>query len=518
MQERYTKNYINIYLWRTISLVSGFLSLLIVVPHLSDNPELYGIYSFCISFTLYLTYADIGFLGAGQKYAAEEFTRGNRTKEMEILGFTGAILLIMILPFSFALIYFSFYPDLLISGLSAEGHRIAGDIFLIIGVFTPIQLILQRLMQSILIIRVKDYISLRIDIVFNFIKIISVFYFFSENNYRVVGYYLFITFMTILSSLIIAFIIKKEENYNYFQLIKSIKLSRKYYTLTKKLAFSSMFLTVGWVIYYELDLIIIGKWFGPREVAIYAIGFTFLNFLRTLWNIVFAPYTQRFNHFVASNSIIDMKILTERIIKYTFPLCVIVTFVLVVAGKDLVYLWVGHEYSTAGLILQILVIGTVFGFVSRPASYYFIAKTKYHYLYTLAFVLPIVFIIGIVVFVPNIGIKGFAVSKTVAVSVGFIIALIGISEIVNPFKVMRKWTLQIIVFIIVTVFIQPKLLAYFFPFPQKNETDLLFLMIIIGSYILIAYGAILLTKKQLRDELKSIIYKKYTQIKRMKSL
>ena len=83
MDKNLTKNYINIYFWRSISIISGFLSLLIVVPHLSNNQELYGIYAFCISFSMYLTYADIGFLGAGQKYAAEEFAKGNRDEEIK---------------------------------------------------------------------------------------------------------------------------------------------------------------------------------------------------------------------------------------------------------------------------------------------------------------------------------------------------------------------------------------------------------------------------------------------------
>lgn len=99
MKRFYRSNYLKIYLWRSISIISGFLSLLIVVPHLSDNAELYGIYSFCVAFTLYLNYGDFGFLGAGQKYAAEAYARGNHDEEIKILGFTGVILILMIIPF-----------------------------------------------------------------------------------------------------------------------------------------------------------------------------------------------------------------------------------------------------------------------------------------------------------------------------------------------------------------------------------------------------------------------------------
>ena len=117
MQKQYIKNYLKIYFWRFISILSGFLSLLIVVPHLSNNIELYGIYSFCISFTLYLTYADIGFLNAGQKYAAEAYAKNNRKEEVQILGFTAAILLLMVAPFSIAMIYFSFNPNIIINNI-----------------------------------------------------------------------------------------------------------------------------------------------------------------------------------------------------------------------------------------------------------------------------------------------------------------------------------------------------------------------------------------------------------------
>ena len=63
---------------------------------------------------------------------------------------------------------------------------------------------------------------MRIDVFFNIIKIIFVFYFFSEGSYRIVDYYLFITLITITSSIIILFKIKKEEDYDFKLLFKSI--------------------------------------------------------------------------------------------------------------------------------------------------------------------------------------------------------------------------------------------------------------------------------------------------------
>jgi O-antigen/teichoic acid export membrane protein len=500
----YSKNYIKIYFWKFISIVSGFLSLLIVVPHLSNDIELYGIYTFCISFTLYLSYADIGFLSAGQKYAAEEFTRGNRSEEIKILGFTGAILLLMILPFSIAMIYFSFHPELVINDLSSEGREIAGSIFLIIGILSPFQVIIQRLVQSILIIRIKDYISLRIDISFNILKIASVFFFFAKDRYLVVEYFLFISLMTVFSSLIVLAIIHKSENYDFIKLLKSIRLSKKYYIITKKLAFSSLFLTIGWLIYYELDLIVIGKWFGPHEVAIYAIGFTFLNFLRTLWNTVFSPYAQRFNHFAGNENMLEMKTLITKIIDYTFPLCILTTLVLLLGAKYIVLFWVGQEYFNSIIILQLLIIGTGFGFITQPSSYYFIAKLKYRFINILAIILPTLFFLGVVILTPTMGIRAFALSKSIALLAAFIISIKGLSLIIAPMKIMGKWIINLVIISSVLILFLPNLLNFLYKNPVKNSTQLVSLILILGIIIGLSYLVILLTKEQQRNDLKVI--------------
>ena len=66
----------------------------IVIPYLTSEPEIYGIYTVCISVSIFLAYADLGFLSAGQKYAAEYFAKGKRQEEIKVIGFTTFILLV----------------------------------------------------------------------------------------------------------------------------------------------------------------------------------------------------------------------------------------------------------------------------------------------------------------------------------------------------------------------------------------------------------------------------------------
>ena len=163
---------------------------------------------------------------------------------------------------------------------------------------------------------IYDYISLKIDVIFNFIRIFSVFFFFKVGSYLIVEYFLFSSFLTLISAFIILLIIRKSEKYDFKFLFYSLRFTKKYYIKTKKLAYSSLFLTIGWFLYYEMDLIIIGKLFSPSKVAIYAVAFTFLNFLRSLWNTVFSPYAQRFNHYEGNESLNEMRNLINKIVYY----------------------------------------------------------------------------------------------------------------------------------------------------------------------------------------------------------
>tara|TARA_B100000767_G_scaffold224468_1_gene213556 strand:+ start:3648 stop:5189 length:1542 start_codon:yes stop_codon:yes gene_type:complete len=486
MKKSFTSNYINIYLWKTISIVTGFISLLIVLPRLSNNLELFGLYSFCISLTIYLTYSDLGFLGAVQKYAAEYFALGDSETEIELLGFMTILLVIMIIPFSIFMIFLSFNPSLVISDISNDATFIASQFFLIMAIFFPIQIILQRLSQSILIIRVKDYIGLKIDVFANMIKILSVFYFFSNNTYLIVEYFFFITLITIVSQLYILFQIKKSENYDFLKLINSIKFSKKYYNISKKLAFSSFALTFGWLIYYELDLILIGNLFGVKEIGIYAVAFTFLNFLRSLWNSVFLPFAQRFNHFVAENSFIKIKELLNNLIDYTFPLSILITVTLFLSIEKLIIFWVGVDYIESILILQILVIGVFFTFINLPASHYFSALTKYNYIYALAVMFPTVFLVSIFITYSDFGLNSIAISKSFTNLIAFVISFIGIIKFID-FKIFFRWLFPVTLVLIFYHFGFTTLLNFFFIENYKSSFLLFKLICFLISTFIISY-------------------------------
>ncbi len=495
-------NYFKIYFWRVLSIMSGFLSLVIVVPHLSTQPNLYGIYVFCISFALYLTYTDIGFLRAGQKFAAEELSKNNQMEEIGITGFTIFLLILFFLPFSVFIVYLSIEPEVILSELNPENKAIVSELLLIIGLLLPIQVILQRLVDFILTIRLMDYLSLKINITLNVIKIFSVFYFFKDDNYLLTEYYLFITILSIVGSLISITLINKVINYDFLLLFKSLKLSGKYYQKGKMLAFSSFGLTLSYIAYHELDLIIIGKLFGIQEVAIYAIGFAFLNFVRNLWNILYSPFVQRLNHFSGQGFIDKIEAMLSKITEYTLPLYVVLVTVLVLGADYLVIYWVGEDYYSSIIILQMLMASTLLGVVIRPASYYFISCLKYKYINLQAVILPLIFYLVVFLTSNKLGVVSIAVAKIAVSVVRSMIAIKGISGLFSLSGIINRSAFPLIIFSILAYYFLPKLIRLVFVEPQKNTANLVIYLVFLSIVVIISYFLIIFSSKERRFELK----------------
>ena len=152
-QNSYTFNYLKIYFWQGISIVLNLLSMFIVIPSLTENPSIYGIYIVCISANIFLTYADIGFAGAGYKYDAESFARKNLEEEIEIVGFIGFILFLFVILFALAITSIAFNQRILINNLNDTSEiNIASKLLFILAIFSP-TIIFQRILEIIYGIR-----------------------------------------------------------------------------------------------------------------------------------------------------------------------------------------------------------------------------------------------------------------------------------------------------------------------------------------------------------------------------
>ncbi|BFM42305.1 hypothetical protein CFS9_09460 [Flavobacterium sp. CFS9] len=459
----------------------------IVVPYLTSEPTIYGIYSVCISFSIFLAYADLGFMGAGQKYAAEYFAKGDEANEIKVIGFSIFILLIFLGLFSVGFFILSQQPEILVKGINtATQHKIASLLLLILAIFTPTTL-LQRLLQMIFGIRMEDFIVQRTNILGSIIKIISVLWFFKKGNYDIVGYFLFTQVVNFVITVIALYIAKKKYNYNFKFLFYSIRFSKEIFKKTKGLAFASLFITISWILYYELDSVAIGKILGANQVAIYAIGLTVLSFFRSILGILFSPFNVRFNHFVGIGDENALKSFYLQIVSILAPVVVFPILVIAILSSSIVLTWVGNDYLQSIEVVQCLVLCNIFAFVTYPTNSMLIAKEKQKVLYFVNALLPFVFWTGIVFTVNFLGVKSFAIFKLVAflVSALFLLRLMIIYLELDLLTAIKKIFVPMflpVLILIMTAFFIRSYLPH-----EKSKMNLLIVALVMGCLIIMAF-------------------------------
>ena len=507
MQTSYTINYMKIYFWQGISILMNFLSMLIVIPRLSDNPVIYGIYVVCISANMFLTYADLGFASAGYKYASEFVAKNDLEGEIKIVGFIGFLLLLFVILFSIIVSVISLNPSLIITNInSAIEHDIASKLLLTLALFSPF-IIIQRIVSIIYGIRLEQYMIQRIMIGANILKVFSVFYFFQSASYDIVGYYLFCQIVNLSAIITCLILVRTRYDISLFKLFGAFKYSKYAYNKTKALAFGSLFRIITWIMYFELDVFVIAKYFGAESVAQYAIGFMILSFFRTIFGVLFAPFNARFNHFIALNDKTGLRTIFKNTIIVTLPIVVFPIVSLLVLMEPIMNTWVGSYYDNSVLIAQFLIFVYIFASFNFPTSILITAQEKIKAIYITSAILPIVHWTGIILMVSQFGILSFAMSKFIAMLLNSILLLYFVMKSVS--LSIKELMVGIIVPIILPIMILISILIYLSPLMpvEKNSYNLMIVVFTGGLTSFIAILAYSVFSRHFRKYVLALIIK-----------
>lgn len=410
----YSKNYAKIYIWQAISILLGFASLFVVVPFISSNKILFGVYSVCTSLTIFFSYADLGFLSVCVKYASECFVRNEKDNEIKVVGFTTFIMGAIFMIIALGVVILAIFPQLLIPELTigSDMYNITRSLLMILAISCPI-IICQRILDVIYSVRVENFKYQRIAVVGSAIKILSVLYFFTEGHYRLVEYY---TFLQIVSFcvVIVNMIYIRKYGYSVSLFIKSIRYDSVIFSLVRKLGATSLVITLANLIYYEFDQVAISNLLGIEAVAIYGVAKSLFQLTNTFCSLVYSPYISRYNHFVGLNDYQGLCSFVNRIIEYTAPIISIPLICLSLNSKPFIISWVGEQYVESSIIAVFLVLNYVANFIRDPISSYFVATENNMKLLMCHLLLPIIFWIGVIFTVHHLGLVSFALFKVIA--------------------------------------------------------------------------------------------------------
>ncbi len=477
--------YINIYIWQALSILFNFAAVFIVTPFISSQPNLYGIYSIIIAAYLFLSYADFGFLGAGMKYAAEYFAQNKQKEEIEIIGFTGAVFLMFSSLYSIGILILSFNPAMLVSGMTeAVEIAVAQKLLIILALSSP-ALVFQRLIQIIFGIRLQDFMFHRILIIANIVKLTSAFFFFSNGKYMLVEYFLF-SQVCLFAAVFAGFmLLQRSLDYSVVDLFKSFRLTKKMYQKTRKLAFTSIFLTISWILYYELDTFAIAKMFGVRSLSIYAIGLTIISYFRSFFGTIFTPFIARFNHFIGLNDKEGLKLFFVKVIVLFLPLTIFPVITLYLTIDNFILSWVGDKYIASISIAGVLVMSYIFSFLIYPAGILILADERTKVLYFTSALQPIVFWMGIFLTKDYLGLHSFAYFKFCAIFFEAIVYTFIIVDFLNVsfFKFVKQLFYPLLVPLGVVIFLSLYFKSHLSSTPGKMNLLFYFVAICVLNLI-----------------------------------
>ena len=406
-----------------ISVSVNFLSMFIVTPMLTKQPVVYGIYMVCISTTIFLSYADLGFLGAAAKFSSEFFARKEFNKEVKLLGFVSFILLCGAIIYTALLLVVAYNPSIIIKNISDPSQlTLARKLLIIMAISAPL-IIFQRCIQVLFSVRLEDYIIQRFNIGISLLKIASVYYFFRGSNNNIVGYFLFSQSMLLISTAIVVHLAKKRYSFHLGEYLKSIKFSKELFELTKNFAFTSLLAVITWVIYYEMDPFAISRLLGPQQLAIYAIGLSLMTVFRTLFGVLYNPFNARFNHFIGTKDYNGLSSFYSKVIFNFFPITIFPVLTITILMKKFILCWVGSLYSESIMISVILLSSYLFSFISYPSGILLSAQQRLSTINWLSILLVFIYWGGIAIFISTYQLKIFAVMKFSTFAISAIVYL-----------------------------------------------------------------------------------------------
>ena len=392
-------------------MLLGFASLFVVIPYLSSDKTLYGIYSACTALTIFFSYADLGFLPSGVKYASEYYIKGDLQTEIKIVGFTVFIMLPIFFALTLGIAIIGIIPKLLIPELieGSDSFYIARKLLLVLAVSSPI-IMAQRILNIVFTIRVENYKYHKMMILGSFIRILSILYFFRENKYQIVEFYTFFQFVNLAIVLYGISYIRKY-NYHIKKFLHEIRFDRAIFDKVKKLSITSFLIFLSVVIFYELDQIAISHILGIEAVAIYGAALSIFMLVRTFCSLVYSPYSSRYNHFIGLGDYFGLTRFVNKMILVFAPIIIIPITTLSLLAEPFVVSWLGIKYAESSIIASLLVLSFIINFITDPISNYFISMERNTYLVKYNLLLPLVYWTGVISFIGLLGLKSFAIFK-----------------------------------------------------------------------------------------------------------
>tara|TARA_B100001093_G_C26853209_1_gene1026119 strand:+ start:586 stop:2130 length:1545 start_codon:yes stop_codon:yes gene_type:complete len=365
----YNSDIIKNYLFSFLNLFLRIFLSLVAIPILSETPGILSIYTICISLGLFFQYADFGFIASGRKYASEYVTSKEYNHQLSLLGNSFSFSFIISLILSFSLLLISFYPKTIIPGLELNNqYSYIASILLITLSFSSLLQILSNYVGSIFDINLKKYYC---DIVSISTALVSLLIFFiidKTNQDWILKYYVSIKLLDLIYLITLIFLTKKTFKINLNELVVNFRLNKKLIKKNLKLSLTAIILSISAFIFYELDSLFLAQYTDLISFSFYSIAALGPYVLKTVFGLLFSPFNSIFNYI--KNKRLVYKDYFNKIVIFFFPITFIGILTVTLFSEEIIYSYVGSNYSNSILPFIYLCLAWSFTFLIHPTNIY----------------------------------------------------------------------------------------------------------------------------------------------------
>ena len=341
------KRYLLNYVMSGASYAADFLSLFVIVPKITGavSPQVYGTFCAIFGYTFMLSHADLGFTGAASKFACDEFVRGNQEKEIELLSAAAFLQFLGYVVVALILLAFAADPHIVISGLNQETAAIIRRLFILLAVFS-LASIPNGILGAISGFRIEGYRLASWQLLSGMIGLASVFVIFGPGgSHSVVRYYLLTNLVSIGTTFLVGYHLLRKWNYPVRAFLRAFRFNKEALALLWPLARVSLFSSLAWIAYYEMDNVFIGKFISVQALAFYAIAASGMSFFRRLNVTLLGPYPPVYNRFYVNNDDAGMRSFYLSNVAVTAPFIFIPAVVAIIFMPQFIVAWVGVKYA-----------------------------------------------------------------------------------------------------------------------------------------------------------------------------
>lgn len=171
-------------------------------------------------------------------------------------------------------------------------------------------------------------------------------------------------------------------------------------------------------IFWKTDQLIIGYFYGPELVAVYAVGAQIFSAFMAIGTAVASVFLPKVSYLYHEGDYRGISNLFIKVGRLSFIVCGLILGAFIVLGNDFVILWAGRGFHESYLVALIIMVPFSIDIIQNVGLTILQVEDKYYFRGVMYLTIAFLNIVATILLVENYGIMGAATSTAIATLLG----------------------------------------------------------------------------------------------------